>query len=42
LPPLGIIGIPVTATGTSENPIVKLGKNDNAALSETDDKGEEN
>jgi AsmA protein len=42
LPPLGIIGIPVTATGTSENPLVKLGKNDNAALSETEDKDEEN
>ena len=26
LPPLGIIGIPLTITGTQETPIVKLGK----------------
>lgn len=26
LPPLGIIGIPLTVTGTQENPKVKLGK----------------
>jgi AsmA protein len=42
LPPLGIIGIPVSATGTTENPVVRLGKNDQATLSETEDKEEEN
>ena len=26
LPPLGIIGIPLTVTGTQENPKVKLGR----------------
>jgi AsmA protein len=42
LPPLGILGIPVSATGTSDNPKIKLGKNDNASLSETEDKDDEN
>jgi AsmA protein len=37
LPPLGIIGIPMSITGSSENPQVKLGKNDQEALSETED-----
>ena len=26
LPPMGIIGIPLTVTGTQDNPKVKLGK----------------
>jgi AsmA protein len=30
LPPLGIIGIPLSITGTSDNPKIRLGKNDEA------------
>lgn len=37
LPPLGIIGIPMTVTGTSENPKVKIGKQETQALPETED-----
>lgn len=37
LPPLGIIGMPFTITGTSENPKVKMGKEDTQALPETED-----
>jgi AsmA protein len=37
LPPLGIIGIPMTVTGNSENPKVKIGKQEEAALPQTED-----
>ena len=37
LPPLGIIGIPMTVTGTSENPRVKLGRQDADSLQERED-----
>jgi AsmA protein len=38
LPPLGIIGIPMSITGTSENPIVKMRKGkDEDELDETED-----
>lgn len=36
LPPLGIIGIPMRVTGTHENPQIKLGRGDEAALPETE------
>ncbi len=39
LPPLGIIGIPMRITGTSDDPKIKLGKNDSEQLSETEDTG---
>ncbi len=42
LPPLGIIGIPMTVTGTSENPKVKIGKEEQQALPETEDEFEGN
>ena len=38
LPPLGIIGIPMRVTGSSENPNIKLGKSDKDELVETEDK----
>jgi len=34
LPPLGIIGIPLRITGSSDNPKIKLGKSDNDPLEE--------
>ncbi|PWT77865.1 MAG: hypothetical protein C5B59_02900 [Bacteroidetes bacterium] len=37
LPPLGIIGIPLTVTGSSDNPKIKLGKNDKEELEEKED-----
>jgi len=37
LPPLGIIGIPMTVSGTSDNPKVKIGKQEEAALPQTED-----
>jgi AsmA protein len=40
LPPLGIIGIPMTITGTADNPKVKVGKQ-STDLIETKDKEEE-
>ncbi|MBS1567160.1 MAG: hypothetical protein JST39_22445, partial [Bacteroidetes bacterium] len=39
LPPFGIIGIPLSVTGTQENPKIKLGKN-NEELQETEYKEE--
>ncbi|GAA4453281.1 AsmA-like C-terminal region-containing protein [Rurimicrobium arvi] len=37
LPPLGIIGIPMTITGTSDNPKVKVGKEESDPLEEKED-----
>jgi AsmA protein len=37
LPPLGIIGIPMTVTGTSDNPKVKVGKEQSDPLEEKED-----
>ncbi|RZK58050.1 MAG: AsmA family protein [Pedobacter sp.] len=37
LPPLGIIGIPLSITGTQEKPIVKLKRNKEGALEETEE-----
>lgn len=37
LPPLGIIGIPMTVSGTSDNPKVKVGKEDSDPLEEKED-----
>ncbi len=37
LPPLGILGIPMNVTGTSDHPRIKLGKGDNEPLAETSD-----
>jgi len=34
LPPLGIIGIPLRITGSSDNPKIKLGKSDSDPLEE--------
>jgi AsmA protein len=43
LPPLGIIGIPMTVTGTQENPKVKRGKGDDSSnLKEEEDKEDTN
>lgn len=43
LPPLGIFGIPMTVTGTQENPKVKTGKGDESTnLKETEDKEDSN
>ena len=43
LPPFGVIGIPLTITGTQDNPIVKVRRgNDKDTLAETEDKEEEN
>jgi len=42
LPPLGIIGIPMHITGTSENPKIKLNKNDKEELTEKEDQEGEN
>jgi AsmA protein len=36
LPPFGLIGIPMTVTGTHEDPKIKLGKSDNEPLEETE------
>jgi AsmA protein len=40
LPPLGIIGIPMTVSGTSDNPKIKVGKEEQDELPEQDDEGE--
>ncbi len=40
LPPLGIIGIPIRITGSSDNPKIKLGKSDNSPLIEKVDQSE--
>lgn len=37
LPPFGIFGIPLSVTGTQENPIVKLKKNKDGKLEETEE-----
>ncbi|HTN17855.1 MAG TPA: AsmA family protein [Chitinophagaceae bacterium] len=37
LPPLGIIGIPMTVSGTSDNPKVKVGKENSDPLEEKED-----
>ncbi len=37
LPPLGIIGIPIKATGTSDKPSVKVGRNNVDSLSSKED-----
>lgn len=37
LPPLGIIGIPMTVSGTSDNPRIKVGKEEQDELPEQDD-----
>jgi len=43
LPPFGVIGIPLTITGTQDNPVVKVRRgNDKDTLAETEDKEEEN
>jgi len=42
LPPLGIIGIPMHITGTSENPKIKLNKNDKEELTEKEDEEDGN
>jgi AsmA protein len=36
LPPFGLIGIPMTVSGTHEDPKIKLGKSDNEPLEETE------
>ena len=42
LPPFGVIGIPLTITGTQDNPIVKVRRgSDKDTLAETEDKEEE-
>jgi AsmA protein len=41
LPPLGIFGIPFTVSGTQDNPVVRLKRNKNGKLEETEDKDEE-
>lgn len=40
LPPLGIIGIPMTVSGTSDNPRIKVGKEEQDELPEQDDEEE--
>ncbi|WP_443939757.1 AsmA family protein [Pedobacter sp. MW01-1-1] len=40
LPPFGLIGIPLSITGTQENPIVKLKRNKEGKLDETEDAGD--
>jgi AsmA protein len=43
LPPLGIFGIPMTVTGTQENPKIKTGKGDESTnLKEAEDKEDTN
>lgn len=37
LPPFGLIGIPLSVTGTQEKPVVKLKRNKDGKLEETDD-----
>jgi AsmA protein len=39
LPPLGIIGIPMTVSGTSDNPKIKVGKEQQEQLPEQEDEG---
>ena len=41
LPPFGIIGIPVRATGTGENPKIKVGKTDKLPLKEQQEEMED-
>lgn len=41
LPPWGIIGIPMTISGTGDNPKIKMGKEETAALEEREDDAEE-
>ena len=42
LPPLGVIGIPTTITGTGDNPKMHLGKSDkDDELKETADEGDD-
>lgn len=36
LPPLGIIGIPITVTGSSDDPVVRLGKKNSEEIEETE------
>lgn len=40
LPPFGIFGIPVSITGTQDNPVIKLRRNKDGKLEETEDLGE--
>lgn len=40
LPPLGIIGIPMTVSGTSDNPRIKIGKQETDDLPEKEDEQE--
>lgn len=40
LPPFGIFGIPVSVTGTQDNPVIKLRRNKDGKLEETEDLGE--
>lgn len=42
LPPFGIFGIPLSITGTQSNPVVKLKRNKEGKLEETEDKAEQN
>ena len=42
LPPLGIIGIPIRVTGTSDNPQIKVSKVDQSDLKQTEDKEDTN
>ncbi|WP_316779680.1 AsmA-like C-terminal region-containing protein [Pedobacter antarcticus] len=37
LPPFGLIGIPLSITGTQENPVIRLKRNKEGKLEETDD-----
>ncbi|MFN0254335.1 AsmA family protein [Pedobacter ureilyticus] len=37
LPPFGLIGIPLSVTGTQDNPIIKLKRNKDGKLEETED-----
>jgi len=41
LPPFGIIGIPIKATGTGENPKIKVGKTDKLPLKEQEEEMED-
>ncbi|MNR47435.1 hypothetical protein D3C85_1665350 [compost metagenome] len=37
LPPFGLFGIPLSVTGTQEKPIIKLKRNKEGKLEETED-----
>jgi len=41
LPPFGIIGIPIKATGTGENPKITVGKTDKLPLKEQEEEKED-